>query len=266
VLEAIDEARTAATVFDPLAAALSIEDPWGCVDALVNLVSTPPTHPMRDGASVERIMRTLYAFSLAVTSSGLRKFLVQPGLGTLTEDVARFSRHIGAHEAAEYVERAIALFPGGEVPASDRERINFVARDMRRGRAAALGKLDREYRGGRGVIDELFGRLQSYARSHRAELEQVLAKDTGRAARGSEKTRETRPMAADTRAAGASRKASSAKRRSAPKARAQGTRGARTRASSGQRTHPTETDEKRNSRNTKPTSKAGRAKTKKRTE
>jgi hypothetical protein len=112
--------------------------------------------------------------------SGMSHFLQDPQhkLGRHAPAAARFCRAIGATRTAELFDRTLALFPGGELPATY-EALVVALVPSERGKPSPLGAIEREYPD---TFKELTGALQRWLRANRSEIESAIAAVTNPAA------------------------------------------------------------------------------------
>jgi hypothetical protein len=119
-----------------------------------------------------RMIRVWRNFDVLVDVYGIERFFFNwpDAFAAYAKEAAAWYRTVGATRAAEYLERACALFPKGNPPADDSEALDAVDRIQAR-RPTAFTDLDRKFRG---ATAELARRVRTYLLSHEAELRAAL--------------------------------------------------------------------------------------------
>ncbi len=158
----------------PLAAAIAARDPTKFFEALEWVEAATRDVPLPRLPEPLRMVRVLFYLQMDGDPElgGVERFLLEypEEVGVYARDAEKWCRDIGASRAAEYLARAIAVFPGGEVPADYGERVDAVPD------SDVLEELDREYAD---ALPELAKRLRAYFELHERELDAAIAEMRG---------------------------------------------------------------------------------------
>ena len=142
------------------------------VDALILIEVETKTLQLHELPELLRMIRVSRNFDELVDVYGIESFFANwpDPFGVYAKEAAAWYRTIGAARAAEYLDRACALFPKGKPPADDSEAQDAVDRIQAR-RPTAFTDLDRQFRG---ATVELARRIRTYLVSHEGELRTAM--------------------------------------------------------------------------------------------
>ena len=158
-----------------LAAAIAARDPDAFFEALESIEAVSRDVPLARLPEPLRIIRVLFYLQMDMDPElgGVEAFLLHypEEVGAYAPDAEGWCRSIGAPRTAEYLARAIALFPGGVVPTDYSDRATMAGEAAEAG-PDAFEDLDREYADAR---PELAARLRAYLQLHKRDLEASIA-------------------------------------------------------------------------------------------
>ena len=153
-----------------LVAALA-HDPGDCLRALVGLAPAAAIMPLTERPELVRATIILNGLHMVVSAEGMWKFLVEGDAHIAVPFAREWCHRIGAERAAAYLTAAVALFPGGRLPADEEQRFDEVMR-LSDDPPFPLRELDTQYVG---AVDEMGERFRSYVRDHLEDFERAYA-------------------------------------------------------------------------------------------